>query len=204
VRRFLLSSNKNFAIFGGSFDPIHNAHVIIAQKMYEFLRPLKKLYIIPAGCSPFKMAEEKAPFELRAEWCKSAFSAINGIKILEIEKNTGTEKPSYTIDTLNTFFKLFGEYPTIIIGEDSLQTFHKWKSSDEIIAKTSLAVYKRRGCSEISETEKKYPDRVRLFDTSYIEISSTEIRERIAAGKTVRGFVPQSVEKEIIYYYSGT
>ena len=199
-----MTSKKNFAIFGGSFDPIHNAHVIIAQKVYEFLMPLKKLYIVPAGCSPFKKDEENTPFELRVEWCKKAFSGIDGIEVLEIEKDTGTKKPSYTIDTLNTFYKLFGEYPTIIIGEDSLQTFHKWRALEEIITKSDLVVYKRRGYSEISETEKKYPDKVRLFDTAYIEISSTEIRERIRMGRTVRGFVPKSVEKEIIDYYSKT
>jgi nicotinate-nucleotide adenylyltransferase len=200
--RGAMTSLKNYAIFGGSFDPIHNAHIIIAQKILEFLTPLKKLYIVPAGCSPFKTGDKHTPYAVRYSWCKQAFSGIDGIDILDIEKGTGIDKPSYTIDTLNRFKIQFTEYPVIIIGQDSLQSFHRWKDANKILEKTTLAVYKRKNSSGISETEKRYPDRVTVYDTSYIEISSTEIRERISQGKSIRGFVPQSIEDEIIKHYS--
>jgi len=196
-----VSYRRDYALFGGSFDPVHNAHVIIAQKLFEILNPLKKMYIVPAGCSPFKTDEENTPFDIRYRWCESAFSGLKGIEVLDIERDTGIEKPSYTIDTLNRFYDRFGEYPVLVIGEDSLQGFHKWRAFDEIMKKTTLSVYKRRFSSQLSEAERRYPDRISIHDTAYIEISSTEIRERLRRGKTIRGFVPQSIEVEVIAYY---
>src|SRR6056297_2044642 len=106
-----------YAIFGGSFNPIHNGHIIIVQKMLDYIPGLQKLFVIPAGCSPFKrQMEDQLPFEYRYNWCSHIFSKIDGTDTLDIERDDGAETPSYTYQTIERLYALFHDYPILIIG----------------------------------------------------------------------------------------
>lgn len=191
-----------YAIFGGSFNPIHNGHIIIVQKMLDYIPKLKKLFVIPAGCSPFKrQIEDQLPFEYRYNWCSHIFSNIDGTDTLDIERDDRAETPSYTYQTVERCYELFHSYPVLVIGEDSLSSFHKWKYYECILERCELAVFKRRGYSGKVSVDSKYLQKIRVYDSPYIEISSTEIRERIKNQQSVKGFVPETLEEEIIKKY---
>ena len=191
-----------YAVFGGSFNPIHNGHIIIAQKMLEYIEGLEKLFIIPAGCSPFKRdLENQLPFEDRYRWCVHSFNGIDKIQVLDIERNDEKDEPSYTYETLERFFYLYGQYPVLIIGEDSLASFDRWRNFEKILERCDVAVFKRRGYSKNAMIDTKFKSKITVYDTPFIEISSTEIRNRIGEGKSVRGYVPQTLEEEIIKKY---
>jgi len=188
-----------YAIFGGSFNPIHNGHIIIVQKMLDYIQSIKMLFIVPAACSPFKRElEDLVPFETRYDWCTRVFSKVEGTKTLDIERNENTDTPSYTYQTIERFKTIYQEYPLLIIGEDSLVTFHKWKKFERILERCELAVFKRRGYGGKSKIDDKYLQKITVYDTPYIEISSTEIRERLSGGKSIKGYVPETLETDII------
>ncbi len=187
-----------YAIFGGSFNPIHNGHIIIVQKMLDYIEGLQKLYVIPAGCSPFKrQMENQLPFEYRYNWCSRVFSKIDGTDTLDIERDDENDIPSYTYQTIERFYALYHEYPILIIGEDSLSSFHKWKYYEHILDRCELAVFKRRGFSGKVSVDSKYMQKITIYDSPYIEISSTEIRERIKEKKSIKGYVPETLEEDI-------
>ncbi|MFW6262611.1 MAG: nicotinate-nicotinamide nucleotide adenylyltransferase, partial [Thermotogota bacterium] len=172
---------------------------IIVQKMLDYIGNLKRLFIIPAGCSPFKRTmEDQAPFEYRYKWCSSIFATIDGIDTLDIEREDAMDNPSYTYQTIQRFYKQFHEYPILILGEDSLASFHKWKHYERILERCELAVFQRRGYSGKINIDNRYLEKVTVYDTPYLEISSTEIRKRISKNKSIKGYVPETLEREII------
>jgi nicotinate-nucleotide adenylyltransferase len=188
-----------YAIFGGSFNPIHNGHIIIVQKMLDYIEGLQKLFVIPAGCSPFKrQMENQLPFEYRYSWCSQVFSKIDGTDSLDIERDDEADTPSFTYQTIERFYELYHAYPVVIIGEDSLSSFHKWKYYERILERCELAVFKRRDFSGKVRVDPKYLQKIKIYDSPYIEISSTEIRERIKENKSIKGYVPESLEEDII------
>jgi len=191
-----------YAIFGGSFNPIHNGHIIIVQKMLDDIPGLQKLFVIPAGCSPFKrQMQDQLHFEVRYNWCSRIFSTIDGTDTLEIERGDRIESPSYTYQTLERLYDLFHAYPLLIIGQDSLASFHQWRHYEHILDRCELAVFKRRGFSGQVCVDAKYLHKITVYDTPYIEISSTEIRKRIKRQQSIKGYVPESLEEDMIQKY---
>lgn len=191
-----------YAIFGGSFNPVHNGHIIIVQKMLDYIKDLDHLYIVPAGCSPFKREmEDHANFDIRYTWCSRAFNRIDRTSTIDIERNYNPDSPSFTYDTIKLFYKRYQVFPTLIIGEDSLASFHKWKHHDKILEKCQLAVFRRRGYSGKIKIENRYLGKITVYDSPYIEISSTEIRKRINVNKSIRGYVPELLEDQIMDIY---
>src|SRR6056297_1666233 len=167
--------------------------------MLDYIQSIKMLFIVPAACSPFKTElEDLVPFETRYDWCTRVFSKVEGTKTLDIERNENTDTPSYTYQTMERFQAIYQEYPLLIIGEDSLATFHKWKHFERILEHCELAVFRRRGYAGKSSIHDKYLHKITVYKTPYIEISSTEIRERIRGGKSIKGYVPETIEPDII------
>jgi len=193
-----------FAIFGGSFNPVHNGHIMIAQLLKEELN-IENLLIVPTKVSPFKQNEKfSASFEKRFNWIRKSFQGLDNFKISDVEWMMQNDI-SYTYLTLETLKKKLGEYPLILIGEDSLNSFTKWKNWQEIISKTSLGVYPRDSVK--LDREKLIEDGLDFSKVLFpplpkIDISSSLIRQRIAEGKSIRSFVPYSIEDELIEFYS--
>ena len=183
-------------VLGGTFDPIHMGHLIIAEDVREKLS-LSKIIFIPAG-NPW-MKEKISDKEKRFEMTKLAIknNPFFEISRMEIER----EGPSYTVDTLRILKKKYEEI-YFIAGYDSVSSLPRWKNPDEILRLAFFVGVRRPGCErpDIDELSKSIPgakEKIILLDTPLIEISSTDIRERVRKGLSIKYLVPPEVEEYI-------
>ena len=181
-------------IFGGSFDPIHIGHAIIAQHIIG-CGAVDRLWFMVSPVNPLKADKERNVADTdRLRMVEMVSRPMEGVETSAFEFTM--PKPSYTIDTLNALQAKFPDDEFfLLIGGDNWQVFDKWRNSEEILAKYHLLIYPRLGY------EVKIPDelkeRVQLIDAPIIELSSTVIRERLAKGQSVRYYVPDEVLKYI-------
>ena len=183
-------------IFGGTFDPIHNGHLITAQSVRE-IRNLDKILFIPSFVSPHKTDINSAKPEHRLAMIKLATENIVFFDYDDYEIKKGGI--SYTIDTLREFKMRFNEIE-IIIGYDNIFKFHTWKEPDEIMKLAKVIVLKRKSSHPFT-LEDKYVKAAVFVETRGIEISATDIRKRVNKGKPIHYLVPEKV-KEYIYNFN--
>jgi len=183
-------------IFGGTFDPIHHGHLITAQSVRE-IRALDKIIFIPSFISPHKADVNSASPEHRMNMLKLAVEGIDFFEVSDYEiKKEGI---SYTIDTLKEFKKKYDKLE-FIIGYDNIFKFHTWKNPDEIMKITKILVLKRKS-SLPPPHEDKYVKSALFVETRGIEISATDIREKVKQGMPIHYLVPEKV-KEYIYSFN--
>jgi nicotinate-nucleotide adenylyltransferase len=180
-------------IFGGTFDPIHLGHLITAQSVKE-LRNLEKIIFIPTFISPHKSDAKTSSPEDRLNMIKLAVDSIPFFDYSDIEVTKGGI--SYSVDTLRELKKQYSELE-FIIGYDNIFTFHTWKEPDEILKLAKIIVLKRKS-SHPPEFEDKYYHQAVFVQTRGIEISATDIRERVKNGMPINFLVPPAV-LEYIY-----
>ena len=180
-------------IFGGTFDPIHFGHLITAQSLLD-KRKFKKIIFVPNYISPHKMNFDYSSPEHRFNMAKLAIESHPQFDISDFE--IMQDDISYTYNTLVEFSKKYEDLE-LIIGFDNLITFDSWHKADEIIKLAKLVVMKRTFDNEIKKAHKYFGDAI-FVDTPTIEISSTEIRERIAKKLTVDYFLPKKVKEYIL------
>lgn len=178
-------------ILGGTFDPPHIGHLILAQSALENLR-LDKVLFIPAAVQPHKQKREVSTPRVRLHLLKLALEDDDRFDISDVEiKRSGL---SYTIDTLCNLQTLYpGVKLFFIIGGDNISDIVTWKDPDSIFAIARVAAALRPD----SQPEGPFKDRVKLFDMPQIEISSSEIRKLARQGKSIKYLVPVKVEKYI-------
>ncbi|AIY84601.1 nicotinic acid mononucleotide adenylyltransferase [Clostridium baratii] len=190
---------------GGTFDPIHNAHLYIAYEAKELLG-LDKVIFIPNGSPPHKDNKNITGASLRY---RMVLEAIKDFEDFEVSKYEIEKKElSYTYKTLEHFKEDDVEL-YFITGADCLFDLDKWKNVSEIFSLCKFVVFTRPGFKEedlIEEkkrAEKKYNGEIIFLNILDLEISSTDIRKRISEGKRIDFFVPKRVinliEKENIY-----
>ena len=182
-------------IFGGTFDPIHHGHLITAQSVRE-IRKLDKIIFIPTFVSPHKEKISTSTPGHRLNMIKLAISDIDFFDYSDFEIKKGGV--SYTIDTIRELKKHYDELE-FIIGYDNIFEFHTWKDPDEIMKLTTVLVLKRRS-SHPPPHEDKYVKKAIFVETRGIEISATDIRERVKNGMPIHFLVPNKV-KEYIYTF---
>lgn len=189
-------------IFGGAFNPPHNGHVNLAREAIEQLK-LRKLLIIPTFESPHK-STKLLPFERREEMCRRAFEPLNGagncnceVVISDIEREMGGV--SYTINTLRELAKRFpDERFFLLIGSDMLFSFREWYRYESILKESTVCAVAREDDSFTDMKEfANQIGRVKVLQTSVVDVSSTEIRERLANGGGVSELLPRSVAEYI-------
>lgn len=180
-------------IFGGTFDPIHLGHLITAQSVKE-IRNLDKIIFIPAFISPHKTDAKPSSPEDRLNMIKLVVETIPFFEYSDIEIKMGGI--SYTIDTLRELKKNY-EKIEFIIGYDNIFTFHTWKEPDEIFKLAEVVVLKRKS-SHPPQFQDKYYRQAVFVQTRGIEISATDIRERVKNGLPINFLVPPTV-LEYIY-----
>lgn len=178
-------------LYFGSFNPIHNGHLIIANYFLNNT-DIKQVWLIVSPHNPLKKSSTLLNEYHRLHLVKTAIEGENNLKASSIEFNL--PKPSYTIDTL-TYLK--EKYPKndfcVIMGSDSFTNIHKWKNYEELLKNYLVYIYNRPGFRVKQQT---YAN-AKVMDAPLIEISSTRIRELIKAGKSIRYLVPDSVKNEI-------
>ncbi len=186
-------------IYGGTFDPVHNGHLIIAVEILN-ATPLEKIIVIPTRTPPHKDGKVFANFERRFNWTKIAFEGLEKIEVSDFENKP---EASYTIDTIKYFENIYGKV-AYIMGEDSFLNIEKWYKYEEMLAITRIYIYPRYCDRKLTNTlVKRFKNYdVHFLPLSIIEISSTKIRERAISGLTLRGYVPETIEKEIFQFYS--
>lgn len=175
-------------LYFGSFNPIHMGHMAIANYMVEY-GGLDELWFVVSPHNPLKQKSSLLPDYQRLEMVNRALGDYPRFKASNIEFQL--PQPSYTIDTLAY---LDEKYPNrqfaLIIGEDNLESLHKWKNYELLLEKRQLLVYPRPNCVPGQfHTHKN----VRFIDAPLIEISSSFIRQSIKKGKDVRFFMPDKV-----------
>ena len=175
-------------IFGGTFDPIHNGHLITAQSVKE-IRELEKIIFIPAYISPHKQHAKASNARHRLNMLKLAMDEIPFFECSDFEIKQHTI--SYTIDTLKEFKKYYDEID-LIIGYDNIFQFHTWKDPDEIFKLANVVVLKRKSSHPIDYVD-KYVESAYFVETRGIEISATDIRNRVHAGLPIYYLVPEKV-----------
>ena len=188
--------NKKVGIFCGSFNPIHNGHVALADYIARN-SDLDEVWLVVSPLNPLKrtIADTLAPNEQRLDMVRLALRSCERLFASDIEFSLPL--PNYTINTLNA---LKSKYPetdfSLIIGADNLALFERWKDSDVIMSNFDMLVYPRPGV-DLDSLMQKYP-KVRILENAPLhDVSSTEIRRRISSGESVSGLVNPEVEKYI-------
>ena len=183
-------------LFGGTFDPIHTGHLIVAETVRSDFQ-LDRILFIPASRPPHKQGQTFAPSADRKYMVKQALKGNPFFKLSDVELRRGGE--SYTIETIRWFqeSKIWKKHIFfLIIGADSLLEMTIWKNPDEILKSIRVLVLLRPGF-DIQNSDKKYLDKVTMVSVPNIDISSTKIRNRIRNNQTIRYWVPEAVERYI-------
>ncbi len=185
-------------VFGGTFDPPHVGHLILAADAFEALR-LDRLVFVPARAQPLKVDRPAiASAAERLEMVRLAVAGDARYAVDDTEINR--EGLSFTVDTLEALSARFeGSQFFLLLGEDSLASFDRWRKPDRIRELATLAVMYRPRPGGGTKTSRPSSKRkgVETLSTRQVDVSSTEIRQRLSDGKSIRGFVPESVEKFI-------
>jgi nicotinate-nucleotide adenylyltransferase len=173
------SSPLKIGLYGGSFDPIHNGHLILARDAMERLE-LDRVVFLPARISPHKLDRPPASPEARCAMVAAAIEGEAGLFMDDCEITR--DGPSFTIDTVRIYGEKFpGAKLYYFIGDDNLPELDTWKDIAHLRELVQFVVLSRAGMPFLAE----FPTITRR-----IEISSTEIRNRIARGQSVRYMVP--------------
>jgi len=177
---------KKIGIYGGTFDPVHHAHLILARDALETLG-LDEVIFVPVAVSPLKKAAPVASGELRLAMLRAAIKGEP--KFAADNCELSRPPPSYTIDTVEEIRRRNNDAAIYcLIGEDNVDTLTKWHRFAELEKMVHFVVLDRRGqpashCYSVIDRK--------------IDISATEIRTRVASGRSIRYLVPSTVEEII-------
>ena len=187
-------------IFGGTFDPVHAGHLILAEQGREQGR-LDEVWFVPAAHPPHKEIPTPTRFEQRVEMLALAIAGHPAFRIDELESER--PGPSYTADTL---VELRRRHPShefwLLIGSDTLGDLPHWHQPQRVVESAGLLVMTRPGSSSLTAEElrarlhlpEQTPLRLKTVETPQIDISSRDLRRRAAAGCSLRYFLPRAVE----------
>ena len=182
-------------LIGGTFDPVHIGHLIIAEEALDLVG-LDTVVFVPSARPPHKRADALTPIEARMEMVSLAVRGNPRLAVSDIEVRRA--RPSYTIDTVREFRRELGDGETLhfIMGADSLTQFFTWKDPLELLEACEFVVVPRPGV-DISSGDRRILSRARVLETPLIGVSSSDIRARVREGRSIRYLVPQAVRAYI-------
>lgn len=179
-------------LYFGSFNPVHQGHLIIASHVLNETE-LDKVWFVISPQNPFKNAAGLLNEYDRFHLVQKAVDGDDRLRASDIEFSL--PKPSYTIQTLAYLQEKYPSYSfTIIMGSDSFQNLGKWKNAEAIISNYQVIIYERPGFP----INNHLGANIHILKAPLLEISATHIRELVAAGKSIKYLVPDVVEKEIL------
>lgn len=189
------SAGTNVGVFGGTFDPVHLGHLIAAEEARQALA-LDRVLFVPAGMPPHRA---RPPIASAADRVRLVELAIDGHPAFSLdEREAGAGRTCYTVETLDALRAEMGESCRLhlVIGADSLRDLPGWREPERILSLASIVVVERPG----SALETADPDLLALVvrvPGARVGISSSEIRDRLRAGRSVRYLVPDAVRAYI-------
>lgn len=185
---------KKVGLYFGTFNPIHTGHLIIANHIVEYTG-LNELWMVVTPLNPFKKKKTLLEDHHRLELVRLACESYPKIKPSNIEFKL--PQPNYTVHTLAHLSEKYPKHQfSILMGEDNLNSFHKWKNYEVILQNHDIYVYPRLTDSAKDESLKNHP-KIHRVNAPIIEISSTFIRTAIAENKNVKPLLPDAVWKYI-------
>jgi nicotinate-nucleotide adenylyltransferase len=187
-------------VLGGTFNPPHVGHLVMAQEARDQLG-LHRVVLMPAGVPPHKDVRGLDPgAHARLALCRLAAAADPGLEVSDLElRRPG---PSFTVDTLRVLHERDPEHElTFIVGGDMAETLPSWREPEAVLSLARLAVAERSGLRREVLAERLSglagADRVVFFDMPRLDVSSSELRERVTAGRPIRHLVPDTVAEAI-------
>jgi nicotinate-nucleotide adenylyltransferase len=186
------NNSKTYGILGGTFDPPHIGHLILAQSAYEALG-LDQVIFVPTSIQPHKINKVGTPGDIRFKMLQLAIDKDPRFDISDVE--IGRPGISYTVDT---FAILRTQYPEdslyLLMGSDNVVDIAAWKDPEQLFALCKVAAARRPDHNPTGA----YANRVRYFEMPSIQLSSTLIRKKVKEGKSIKYLVPASVEDYIL------
>lgn len=191
-----MTAEKSIGLLGGSFDPIHIGHLIMAENAMEQLK-LDRILFAPAGNPPHKLGQSLTSISDRMEMVHKAIAGQPGFICSDIDSDP--DEPSFTWLLLERLHEQEpGAEITFIMGGDSLRDFKTWSRPDRILELARLAVVERPGHPFTNDDWRSMPsfrERLSFVESPMCSVSSTEIRDRVRAGSSIRYLVPDPVRR---------
>ena len=179
------------ALFGGSFDPPHLGHLLASSDAIEYLG-LDRLIVVPTGTQPLKVGAAAATPEQRLAMAFLTFGQDPRFDVSDVEVTRGGL--SFTVDTLA---QVAEQYPAaerfLLLGVDVLGSFAKWKEPQRILSLAQPVLLERHTGAPVELPEELRKAKAIRLPTRRVDVSSTEIRERVRTGRSIRGFVTENV-----------
>jgi nicotinate-nucleotide adenylyltransferase len=187
---------KSLGILGGSFDPIHYGHLLCAQQLSEAVG-LDRVLFIPCSRSPHKRSHSPASDVHRLEMIRLALGDHPLFELSDLEIRRGGV--SYTVDTVRHLREEMGPEVELwlLLGMDAYLDIPAWKDPEVVLAECRFAVAGRPGCED-RRLSADFEARTRFCNITAVDISSTDIRERLKEGRSIRYLVPDAVEAYIM------
>ena len=190
------------ALLGGTFNPPHLAHLLCASEAADQLG-LDRVVLMPASTPPHKEVPDDPGPEVRLRLCELAAAADDRLEVSRLELDRGGS--SFTVDTLRELHARNPEHELIfIVGGDMAVSLPTWKEPRAVLELARLAIAERSGALRrdvierlTAEYGEDVTDRLEFFDMPRMDISSSEIRRRVAAGRTIRYLVPDAVAEHV-------
>jgi nicotinate-nucleotide adenylyltransferase len=193
--------NLKLGILGGTFDPPHNGHLLIAREALAQLE-LTQVLFAPTHQPPHKNATEHTAIEHRLEMVRLAIVPYPQFVLSRVDVDR--PGPTYTVDTLRLLREQFGNTVELffIMGMDSLANILTWRTPEQLIRLCKLAVFQRPGfAANLDELEQKVSgvrERVVFLQSSALDIAASDLQKRVRAGQSIAHLVPEAVEKYIV------
>ncbi len=185
-------------LFGGTFDPVHLGHLLMAENALQQLN-LQKVVFAPAGKPPHKSNQQLTATEDRIAMIRLAIEDRPGFECSRIDSDH--EGPAFTWQLLERFHQELPSAEVVfLMGGDSLRDLSKWARPQRILELAQIAIVERPDYTISDQVLQSVPglmERLRIIDAPMCEISSTEIRERVASGRSIRYLVPDQVRRYI-------
>ncbi len=189
-----MDKRQKLGILGGTFDPIHLGHLILAEQLTEKLK-LDKVLFIPSASPPHKDLNEVSDAKVRFEMTKSAVEDNHIFSVSDIELKR--EGKSYTVVTIQKLKKLYPDSELYLLGgSDILDEIKTWREPQRIYELIKVVIGVRPGFNKI-EKENEFLKRSIIVQINGLEVSSTQIREKVKKGKSIKYLVPTKVEEFI-------
>ncbi len=195
--RFAGTGRQSVCLFGGTFDPPHVGHLMMAEVARETLG-VGRVVFIPAGAPPHKLASDITPLEDRLDMVRASIALFPQFALSTVEAQRSG--PSYTVDTLRVFAAVGGAGLFLLLGADMLEDLPNWREADEINRLATIVAAPRSGKplgALAAAHERRYGRTPIALDMPELDIASSWIRERVSGGLRVDPLLPAGVSRII-------